>query len=525
MKDRKQAVLSFKSNGYLLTLVSFLLLMVFTAMSVSGCSTIEWKQSALPEIKPEKERGLEKHNRIVSRFGEYYNPLLADYVKKIGLRVASVSERPELEWTFTILDTPETNAYATEAGYVYITRGLLAFLRSEDELAAVLAHEVAHICNRDLLHQEIRNESAAMGVLLGAPGLLFLPPALTNIILSPITISFAAIDRGKEHKADIHGVEYLKKAGYQAKAMHDVLTVLKTIQTYEYDRAKASDSKTLNSWHRLFLSHPDSDKRQEKLLDDKNEELRKVVKINDNSSDFIRHLNGIVIGAPKTSGIPFGELTFFPEKSIALLVPEGWSAFDYEKKLWVWRKVPSSNPKYNHTEGIVIEASRLDSLLEICTALAKSLEPKILIEPKSIPERTSPTCYGIVDEPISTLFGNKKHYYYWTGFISELRYTHGLGYIFKTYPSSVKSLPLDSEFQEVIQSIIFIDDFAKYQKPLTFELKPLTLKLHTVKTGETYATLAKKSRIKKDAEKILRALNHQYPSGEIQVDQIIKTIE
>ncbi|MBI3569886.1 MAG: M48 family metalloprotease [Gammaproteobacteria bacterium] len=480
----------------------------------TGCATMEWEYGKpLPRVKSEKERAQEQHQTITRRIGIYDDPTLAQYVRTIGGKIASVSERPDLDWTFTILDSPVANAYATEAGYVYITRGLLAFLRSEDELAAVLAHETAHICNRDLLHRNIRDDSTAIGLLLAAPVLLFLPPSVGEAIVSPISVSFAAVDRKTELNADKNGAEYLRRAGYRPEAMVATLGTLKTIEVYEQDRAKAAGGATSGKWHRLFRTHPDADERQNKQMKT-NENTATTTTVD---SDFMKRLSGLVIGAPKTDGIPFGQLRYFPQKTLAVEVPKGWIAHDGEKGLWVGRKVLPSNPRQILPEGILIEKLYISNQRPACESLAKWIEPKLLMDPKPMEGYLTPSCIGVVDEPYPSLFGEKKHHYYSTGFVAEDN-NGGHGFIFKSFPPSERPASFNPDFLAVVRSSITIKD--KTKQP-----KPLALRVDAVESGESFASLAQNNREKEGAENLLRAINHRYPDGEPQAGELIKIIE
>jgi len=95
--------------------------------------------------KKEKEIGAEMHAEILQKMPIYYDEELQAYVGRIGKELAQKSGRPHLEYHFTIIDSNEINAFATPGGYVYINRGLMAYMTTEAQLAAVLAHEIGHI--------------------------------------------------------------------------------------------------------------------------------------------------------------------------------------------------------------------------------------------------------------------------------------------------------------------------------------------------------------------------------------------
>jgi predicted Zn-dependent protease len=112
---------------------------------VAGCATnpVTGKADVVTmSTAQEIEIGRKMHPQILQQYGRYADEELQAYVTDVGRRITAVSHRPELTYTFTILDSDEVNAFALPGGYVYITRGIMAYLNSEAELVAVLGHEV-----------------------------------------------------------------------------------------------------------------------------------------------------------------------------------------------------------------------------------------------------------------------------------------------------------------------------------------------------------------------------------------------
>ena len=93
----------------------------------------------------EKEVGAEEHAKVLASQPVYQDEALLAYVTEVGNRIAAASHRPDLEYTYTIIDSPAINAMALPGGYVYVNRGLLTFINTESQLAAVIAHEIGHI--------------------------------------------------------------------------------------------------------------------------------------------------------------------------------------------------------------------------------------------------------------------------------------------------------------------------------------------------------------------------------------------
>ena len=100
------------------------------------------------------------HVQITQAMGVHDDLELQEYVQRVGEKVARVSERPDLDWKFTIVDTDDVNAFATQGGYVYISRGILPYMQNEAQLAAVLGHEIGHITAKHLQAQKKKSALA-----------------------------------------------------------------------------------------------------------------------------------------------------------------------------------------------------------------------------------------------------------------------------------------------------------------------------------------------------------------------------
>ncbi|HBQ41198.1 MAG TPA: peptidase M48, partial [Halieaceae bacterium] len=132
--------------------------------ATGGASVVVMSEGKEAQIGQEMYVEIQKEGTI------YDDRELQDYVNRIGQRLVANTERPELPFTFTVIDSPDLNAFATPGGYVYIHRGLLAYLDSEAELAGVLGHEIAHVTARHAARQ--RAGSITTQVLAVTAGVL-----------------------------------------------------------------------------------------------------------------------------------------------------------------------------------------------------------------------------------------------------------------------------------------------------------------------------------------------------------------
>jgi len=152
-----------------------------------------------------------------------------NYINQIGQRIARVCHRPDLSYYFTAVEEEGANAIAVPGGYVYITRGLLKELKSEAQLAAVLAHEVGHVVARDTMAAISRQ--IGMTAVLAAAVAGNAPSDVTRattFISSVLTLQYSRED---EKDADLTGLSYMTQAGYDPNGMVETMQILQELQT------------------------------------------------------------------------------------------------------------------------------------------------------------------------------------------------------------------------------------------------------------------------------------------------------
>ena len=249
----------------------------------------------------EKEIGKEEHEKVLASMPLYNDDELLAYVIKVGNRVVAASDRPDLEFTFTIIDSPEINAFALPGGYVYVNRGLLTFMNSEADLAAVLGHEIGHITARHGVQQQARTAVARTAAQVG--GFVTAVATRSSYVGSQISqvasiwaqTGLSGYGREAELEADSLGAEYIRGAGYDATAMIEVVTVLKNQEDF---------SRQINNgaggYHGLFATHPRNDTRLQEAIASVAALGEGEVTETDNT-EFRKHIDGLVLGASNAS--------------------------------------------------------------------------------------------------------------------------------------------------------------------------------------------------------------------------------
>jgi predicted Zn-dependent protease len=203
-----------QSCGRLLTLVS--------GLAAARCAT----------VSPQEERrlGQKEAEEVERTVGLVREPRLVQYVTAVGGRLAQAAGRSDIAWKFSVADEGDQNAFSLPGGFVYVTRGLLALVNREDELAGVLAHEMAHVTERHAVNRV--GAATPLAVLFGVPGgiLGMVSPTLGGIVggtgkmLSGLTL--APYSREQEHEADRVGIAFAARAGWDPRAVGEFLATL-----------------------------------------------------------------------------------------------------------------------------------------------------------------------------------------------------------------------------------------------------------------------------------------------------------
>jgi predicted Zn-dependent protease len=207
------------------------------AQQIRDLRISETDERALGEAVSEKVR---------TEFGVFQDRAVTKYVTLVGTMMTRASSRPDLKWEFIVLDTDGVNAFASPGGVVHITRGALGLIKSEAELAGVLAHEIAHITRKHTVNAIQKSK----GVKLASdavPGSNEYIGALANAAYDNIVEK--GFDRGDEEDADQEGVRLANKVSYDPAGLGAFLQ-------------KLSDRNTgVTTRNALFASHPETDGR------------------------------------------------------------------------------------------------------------------------------------------------------------------------------------------------------------------------------------------------------------------------
>jgi len=250
-------------------------------------------------------------------YGVVDNAALQNYVQTMGRKLAAVSHRPNLEWHFTVVDSSVVNAFAIPGGYVYITRGILAYLGSEAELAGVVGHEIGHVTARHTVRQMTRAELAQIGLGVGS----VLSPAfgqLGNLAQNGLGLLFLRFSRDSEREADRLGVEYAGRAAYDPREVSNFFEVLGRLSA-------ANDRETIPGW---LSTHPDPPERVQTTRMLAQEWIQMLgltpERMAINRDNLIRAVDGLVFGNDPREGFSEGREFYHPMLEFQIAFPDGW---------------------------------------------------------------------------------------------------------------------------------------------------------------------------------------------------------
>jgi predicted Zn-dependent protease len=256
--------------------------------STGGSSVVVSSQSREVSV------GSEMHQQLIDEGAAYDDPELQAYVSRVGKRLAANSDKPKLEFTFTVIDSPDINAFAMPGGYIYINRGLLTYLDNESELAGVLSHEIGHVTGRH--HGRRQTADITNKVLATTAYILTGSGDIADASNMYGTELISGFGRDMELEADGLGAQYMHKSGYDPDALLEVIGVLKDQEQFQRVKAKSS-GKSLATYHGLYASHPRNDQRLQTVIRTAGElDLDEYVENPEVPGEFRRHVEGLVWG-------------------------------------------------------------------------------------------------------------------------------------------------------------------------------------------------------------------------------------
>jgi len=286
------------------------------ALALVGCATnpvTGKRELALVSESQEIAMGRQAAVEVRQQMGLVPDSSLQRYVRGIGLELAAASERPQLPWSFDVIDDAAVNAFALPGGFIFVTRGILSHMTNEAELATVLGHEIGHVTARHSVQQISRAQLAQLG--LGVGSLLSSDvAALSGVLSQGLGLLFLKYSRDDETQADQLGFRYALNDGYDVREMRSMFEMLQRVSA-------AAQTGSLPQW---LSTHPDPGNRiarTDQRLATVTQDLSKA-KVNRNT--FLQHTDGMVFGADPRHGYFEGQRFNHPDLAFRIDFPAGW---------------------------------------------------------------------------------------------------------------------------------------------------------------------------------------------------------
>jgi predicted Zn-dependent protease len=452
--------------------------------------------------KAEVEQGQKMHAEIVQSMGVYNDAALQEYVGMVGRKLAQQSNRPNLPYTFTVVDAEEVNAFATMGGFVYISRGILPYLSSEAELAAVLGHEIGHITAKHMARQQTQSTFAgiagiATAILTGQPALA----QLTNIAGEAVIRGYG---RDMELEADRLGAEYLARTGYDPEAMIRVIRTLKDQERFEVVSAR-QEGREPHIYHGLFATHPDNDTRLKEAIQAAHAVSGHAAGRTENEPDFLRRLDGVAWGTSAEQGVVRGSRMYHAGMGFTVAFPSGWRIENGQSRIIAVSKAKDSMMMLE-TAGIPPKLPEPRAFVTQGLLGGQTVRDGQELEINGLP------AYTAVARNANTPFGVKPTR------VVVVKFSN-LYYVFMGASRSAGSVPDGDR--------LFLSAAETFRRLRGDELdraEPDRIRIIEAPEGATLAALAADSPLKRYPVEQLRLFNRLYPTGEPAAGQLLKVV-
>lgn len=457
--------------------------------------------------KKASEIGKKMYEEITAAMPIYTDKKLNEYVVGVGKKLVKYSDQPERKYTFTIIDSPDINAFATPGAYIYVNRGLLAYMNSEAQLAAVLGHELAHItadhASRQKRAQTGSNVVAGLLAMLTGSGEVGEASAMWG------AATVKGYGRDMELEADAIGAKTMARAGYPVDAMITIISQLKDHERFMKKRNKDSGKKP-QSYHGIFSSHPRNDKR-----------LREIVKKSGADLDSSKTGDpGIVPFRVATQNLPWGHSMQTPAQedkryydnklNFSFDYPEGWQFKKKDQQLIGNREDDSASLMLD-IESRTLDSPDLFIKNVLGISFIKKSEP-IVVNRLQAHTGTIPGKGNENDMRLAVIYYGR-HAFVFRGVVDD-------GASLNTRPPKIgaaASQSYDEEFKSIITSF-------RPRSPRRSAAQSGTIQYVKASPSATYAKLARQLNLGKYGKEELQLINGHYPGGEPQAGQWIKII-
>jgi predicted Zn-dependent protease len=464
----------------------------FLVMFIASCAVnpvTGKKELSLYSEQDEIAIGKQVDEQIRGQYGFYNDPALNDYVKRVGASLTPHTHRAHLEYHFAVLDSPVVNAFAVPGGYVYVTRGILALMKSEAELAVVLSHELGHVNARHSIKRMSEQTLFGLGLAVGA-SLNKTVSDIAGLAGVGMQLLFLKYSRDDERQADQLGIEYSRKGGYNPGEMIGFFASLQ----------KMGDLSGKNSIPGFLSTHPLTSERIQNTED--------MLLVSDSSlqvkqTPYLNKVENTVYGEDPRQGFVEKNTFYHPEMRFSVGFPQAWQL----QNMPIQVIIASDDGE----AAVILQAEKsqadLRSYAKKNTADVQNLE---FLRDRS--------------RRINGLNAYEQFFNYYPQDSSDLRillsYIKYGSYIY-TF-TALSTIPkfdqYDTQFDRIISSFRRLTDRAYLNR------QPKRIKLHRANGRQTLQTIFQQARIKEDLWSRFAIMNGMELNETPARDTIIKVI-
>jgi predicted Zn-dependent protease len=445
------------------------------------------RQFTLFSEAQEIEMGREYDPQIVAEMGLYPDEALQRYIQELGGRLAAQSERPNLPWTFRVLDDPVVNAFALPGGYIYITRGILAHLGSEAELAGVLGHEIGHVTARHSVGRMSTQQLTQLGLALGTA----LRPELEGVAAvagAGLQVAFLKYGRDDERQADDLGVRYMMRGNFDPREMPQVFDMLDRVTQ---DAGGGGTPEWLST-------HPNPGNRRERMEAQVAAQGGMAGAVVGRDS-YLKRLDGLVYGEDPREGFFRGNQFLHPGLQFRYTFPQGWQTA-------------------NQKSAVLAVSPKQDAMIRI--TLAEGKDPETAA--RAFLAQEGMTAAGLSNTRIDGLPATVGEFSALTesgrlrGRVAFVAHKNAV-YQVMAYAAEPAWANYDAALQSSLQS------FARLTDAAALAAQPLRIQTITLDRAMTIAEFARRYLSPVPVEKIA-LLNHADPETRFEKGAVLKTV-
>lgn len=446
-------------------------------------------KSTANALSPATQR---EHQRILAAYGGAYNdPRLEGLLDQIVDRLVAASERPDLHYKVTVLNSQSVNAFALPSGQLYVTRGLIALANDSSELASVLAHEMAHVIAR---HAAIREDQARQAAIVSrVVNDVLTDPEMGALALAKSKIALASFSRAQEFEADGIGVGIAARAGY------DPYGAVRFLASMEHNAEfKPRASGRIDPRAPDFLSsHPATPERISNAQANARQYSGPGTAGERDTTAYLAGVDGLVFGEDPSEGFVRGRRFLHPKLGFTFTAPDGFVLDNTAQAVL--------GVKHGGAQALRLDVVRVPAEQTLAGYLTSGWIENI--EPRSVEELT----INGFSSATAAAKGDQ-----WEFRLYAIRFGSDV-YRF-IFAAKHRTAELDRVFRESVGS------FRRMSLAEIEQAKPLRLRVVTVAPGDTQEKLAGRMAVADRALDRFRVLNGLTPTEKLKPGSTIKIV-